>query len=469
MNFKTKSLGFFLFAGWIGCSSITSNNSNNNSNNTPSSSPVIASRPSKIQIGIDFPSFYGSGSALDQDAAKGAQITTNPLTQPSTVLPDLESLGLHYLRQITGAEPLWSNIENNNWNISLADPVIQASNLEPIIIFFAYQYASGTPPGETDPAKFQKTLGDEGKSYLLEVLTRYNSSSTKYIRYAELGNEMDHWQALENGGDADGLPACVPESYSPQEQGIFLKQASDYIKSINPNITILLPGMSAVASYALETWLPGVIQGGGSGFFDIMNYHCYDRWQSCEQNIINLKTKMAELGINKPIWLTETGSTSDPTNNSRTQNNSDVSQASDIFRRALPAYAHGVQAVSFFSYYDNPEDDPNNSTFFGFGIRTITGEAKPSYYSLKLLVSELIPFSTVTDLSTDSSSDTRTYKINTDAGHTKYVMWGSGSTTVPAGMSQMTSVFPNNSGEFTWQNVTPGQTLTLSEVPYLLK
>lgn len=59
------------------------------------------------------------------------------------------------------------------------------------------------------------------------------------------------------------------------------------------------------------------------------------------------------------------------------------------------------------------------------------------------------------------------YRITTEAGETKYVLWGKGTYPTPAGMTQMVSVVPEAGGHFTWQ-VPPAQ-IELANDPVLLK
>jgi hypothetical protein len=61
------------------------------------------------------------------------------------------------------------------------------------------------------------------------------------------------------------------------------------------------------------------------------------------------------------------------------------------------------------------------------------------------------------------------YKITAQAGAVKYVVWGNGNYTVPAGVTQMASVIPKADGSFLWQAVPVGRAIPLSPDPVLLK
>ncbi len=427
---------------------------------TPTATSVSLNRPENPQIGLNFIRFDWDESSY---------------YQPSWIFNDFADLGVQTYRQFIKADLLWNVVEpqDNQWDWSTADAVIPNADFEPIVTLFALQYASATPPWATDPAEFQKTLGPEAQDYLQHIIDRYGP----YVKYWEIGNEMDHWRAADPTPAATtqskrsprGLPPSYPlDGFSPQEQGAFFAQVADFIRARDPDAVIVMPGMGGLSDYTLNTWLAGVIEGGGTGWFDVINYHFYGPWYSFPNQRGQLATFIAGHGLTgKAVWNTETGSTASPTLTARTDYpNSPQSQAADVFRRLVQDYGYGDSLALWHTYIGSP-DAPDNDWRL-YGIRTDTAVAQPSYYSFKLLVGELIPFSNVDKLAS-SPGDENIYRFTTAGAATKYVVWGTGTFTVPAGMGQMTSVVPNADGSFTWQAVAPGQVLTLSDVPVLLK
>ncbi|RME82435.1 MAG: hypothetical protein D6775_10935 [Caldilineae bacterium] len=430
---------------------------------TPTATPLPLNRPQNPQIGLNFIHFYW------EDPPNADYF------QPEWIFNDFAELGVQAYRQFIKADMLWDVVEpqDDQWNWSAADAVIPNADFEPIVTLFALQYASATPPWATTPAEFQKTLGPEAQDYLQHVIDRYGD----YVKYWEIGNEMDHWRAADPTPAAstqhrrshNGLPPSYPvDGFSPQEQGVFLAQVADFIRARDPDAVIIMPGMGGLSDYGLNTWLAGVIDGGGSDWFDVINYHFYGPWYSYPYWRGRLAAFIADHGLSgKTVWNTETGSTASPTLTQRTDYpNSTTSQAADVFRRIVQAYGYGDSLVLWHTYIGSP-DTPNNAWRL-YGIRTDTADAQPSYYSFGLLVDELIPFSNVAKLAS-SPGGKNVYRFTTEDGATKVVVWGSGTFTVPPGISQMTSVVPNPDGSFSWQTVTPGQTLTLSDVPVLLQ
>jgi len=418
---------------------------------SPKETPVTSSPVP--QLGLNFIRFYfGSQSCF----------------QPEQIFQDFSVLGIKIFRQLVKADVAWGNVEpkDNQWDFSISDQIILHANIEPVLTLFSNQYASPTPPWETDPHKFQKTLGEEAKDYLTHVVERYKDT----VKYWEIGNEMEHWRAADpNNPREDLLPSCYPlDGFSPQEQGLFLAQAAALIKTLDPDAVILLPGLGGLDEYAINTWFKGVLEGGGSDWFDIVNYHYYGDWKPYFIRRKNLEQFLEQNHLaEKPVWNTETGSTSSATLTLRTNYpNSEETQAADVFRRIVQAWAAGDQLVNWHTYIGS-KDTPNND-WRCYGIRAADGAIKPAYYSFKLLSRELTPFEKVEAIQ-QNPEGVNNYQFTCRGNAVKYVAWGTGDFRVPAEVKEVTSVLAAEDGRFSWKTVSQGETLHLSEIPILLK
>ncbi|MCD4685842.1 MAG: hypothetical protein K8S97_07890, partial [Anaerolineae bacterium] len=296
-------------------------------------------------------------------------------------------------------------------------------------------------------------------------------------RYWEIGNEMNHWRAADpdaepiEGPAAQREPLMPPDGFSPQEQGVFLAQVAAYIREHDPDAVIVMPGMGGLDDYTLHTWFAGVIEGGGTDWFDVVNYHFYSSWERFMPLRQRFTAFLDQHGLaDRPVWLTETGCSAAPMLDIRTNYpNSLETQAADIFRRIIPAYGHGDALVMWHTYIGSPVN-PNNMWRL-YGIRQDTtqgGVAQPSYYALQLLIAELIPFAQVEAILTERDG-AQVYRVVTAAGATKYVAWGAGTFTVPEGMTQAVPVVPDVGGTYSWEAVATGDVLTLTAVPVLVK
>jgi hypothetical protein len=83
-------------------------------------------------------------------------------------------------------------------------------------------------------------------------------------------------------------------------------------------------------------------------------------------------------------------------------------------------------------------------------------------------VQELIPFAQIETLSCDARA-LNAYRVTTQAGEIRYVVWGTGAYQIPAGVTRMTTVIPDANGGYTWQAVRSGETISLASEPVLLK
>jgi hypothetical protein len=284
---------------------------------------------------------------------------------------------------------------------------------------------------------------------------------------------MAFWRAADpnspesnaGGHGMEALPAAHPlDGYSPQEQGVFLKQAAALIRQYDPDAVIVMPGLPGVSGYAVDTWLPGVLETAGADWFDIFNYHDYSGWEYFTLHRPRLTEALVKLGIGgKPVWNTETGSSSYAGLTIRTDYpNSAETQAADVFRRIVQAWGHGDSHVVWHTYIANSD---TGGSWAAYGLKTQNNSPQPSYYAFKLLTSELVPYAQVELLSSDARG-LNAYKITTQAGAVKYVVWGKGSYSVPNGVTQMTSVIPTADGSFNWQ---AAQSVQLTENPILFK
>ncbi len=460
----------------------------------------VAPRPAP-QIGLNFIRFYMHG------IPRGGLDTSTSYVQPDWIFHDFADLGVQAFRQFPKADLLWDviNPRPGQWNWEAADAVLKAATAEPVVSLFRLQYASPTPPWAAGPDQFQRTLGPEAEEYLTAVVQRY----APYVKYWELGNEMDHWRITDpsdrgpagaragagaptkppraglaplppRGGQSarggrnnvgptgDRLPDAFPATYfTPREQGRFLAQAAALIRTNDPDAVIVLPGVSAPDEYCAETWIRGVVEGGGKDWFDIVNYHYYSTWERYSLMREQFAASLKRMGLaDKPVWLTETGVTSSTTLTIRTNYpNSFVAQAADIFRRIVQAFGHGDAFVAWHTYIGSSETDGN---WRAYGIRTDTGEAKPACAAFKLLANELTPFSKAEKISADARG-LNAYKFVLKDGAAKYVVWGNGRYKIPAGVTRMVSVVPEADGGYVWQPAKPGISLDLSVVPVVLK
>ncbi|MCX5970279.1 MAG: hypothetical protein NTV14_02015 [Coprothermobacterota bacterium] len=416
---------------------------------------AILQRPTNLQIGLNFIRFFWEEPSF---------------YQPEEIFRDFQALGVQAFRQFIKADLLWDVVEPNDgqWSFQRADAVLANPGFEPIVTLFSLQYASPTPPWAKKTDSFQKTLGPEATDYLETVVRRYGS----LVRYWEVGNEMDHWRAADPSSsvkpEMERMPECLPsDGFSPQEQGIFLAQVAQLIRRLDPDAVIVMPGISGLDSYCLETWFAGLVAGGGTDWFDVVNYHYYGSWERYTLLRPQLDKARERFGITQaPVWMTETGVTSDPTLSVRTNYpNSPQAQAADVFRRIVQAWGAGDSFVAWHTYLGSGD---TTSNWRGYGIRTEWGEEKPAYAAFALLISELVPFERVEKINSDARG-LNAYRILRLDGSSRTVVWGNGIFSAPEGSRQVISVVPETEGSTRVQEIQSGTEIPLQPEPVLIK
>ena len=387
-----------------------------------------------------------------------------------TINADVQRLGADAMRQLVRADLVWRDVEprDDQWDFSRSDVVLSAPSATPIVTLFSLQYASPTPPWVQGPGAFQPVLGPAARDYVETVVKRYADK----VRYWEIGNEMDHWRISDPGDrrrpPAKRPPHSPPGGFSPEAQGRFVAATAAIIREHDPDAVILMPGMGGLSPYVIDTWLPGFLKGAGSDGFDVVGYHFYGSWNVLKQRRERLGKALSALGIaDKPVWLTETGSTSVSDLTLRTDYpNSEASQAADVFRRAAVAWGAGDQAVFWHTLQGSPERPRNR--WRGYGLKAADGRPKLAHSSYGLLGAHLSSHQSVKPVSGLSRGQYGYEIVRRDGAH-RWVFWGEG--TVPAPTKEpakaYTSVVPGQDGRYAWRGV--GDELVLSEIPVLLR
>lgn len=372
-------------------------------------------------------------------------------TQPAAIEATYNDLGTDAFRQMTSGDLIWSNVQlsDGTFDFTVEDSVLMHTDHTPIVTLLDYQYADGLTPWESlmggDPVT---TFTSEVEDYVGTTVDHYKG----YVKYWELGNEMAHWELTD--------PGVFPAA----EQGEFMKEVANTIKEHDPDAVILIPGMLNITTDNVDDWLPEFVSTAGTDWFDVVGYHDYNDWRHFSNERAALQTVLDDLGISdKPVWMTENGTSSDASNSARTNYpNSEDEQAADVFRRSIQAYAAGDELVGWHTLIGN-DDEGEEFAFFGLINEDLT--IQKAYYATQLLTSEVLPFVTVTKLSNF------TYQVVRNDQSVRYVAWSgtTGTYTVPDDMTQMTSVVPNSDGSYTWTEVAAGEEIDLTNIPVVLR
>ena len=382
---------------------------------------------------------------------------------------DVSRLGADAIRQLVRADLLWRDVEpkDDQWDFSRSDEVLKAPPATPIVTLFSMQYASATPPWDRGPGAFRPVLGAAAKDYVETVVKRY----ADHVRYWEIGNEMDHWRAADPGDrnrpPGKRPPHQPPGGFSPEAQGRFVAEVAQLIRAHDPDAVILMPGMGGLGEYVLDEWLPGFVKGAGSDAFDVVNYHAYGPWKAVADRREQLATVLKTLGIDdKPVWLTETGSSSLVSHRVGGESVSEQSQAADVVRRVLTSWGGGDQAVFWHTYVSSPNRPRNR--WRGYGLKDDQAQAKQAYRAYRLMAGHVAPHTSVKPIA-GLARGQYGYEVVREDGSMRWVFWGRGRVSAPTDepAKAYTSVIPNAEGRYAWRGVP--DSFELSEVPVLLR
>jgi hypothetical protein len=203
--------------------------------------------------------------------------------------------------------------------------------------------------------------------YVRGVVTRYR----RYINHWEVWNEPDHpyfWR-----------PAPDPVAYTTM-----LIRTAKVIREIDPDAKILIGGFNPY-----DTTFPRVVaEYGGWNSFDILAIHPYVNPYTPEDGNLAAATTgvraLAQRYGEKPIWVTEVGWASGPSDRDALGRDADEqSQASILVRSMLKLWEAGVERIFWYTFKDDP-GNPYGLVALGTG-RTDFRPLKPAFYALRTL------------------------------------------------------------------------------------
>jgi hypothetical protein len=191
----------------------------------------------------------------------------------------------------------WTTVqsrENGPWDFSMFDNTVEMAEKAGITILpiLAYDVAWATPA--------YRHL-DRWRQYVRQTVSRYHNR----LRYWEVWNEPD-------------LVQFWKETPDPANYTLLLKASYEEIKRIDPDLQVLLGGLSGIPYDYIE----GIYKAGGKDFFDIMAVHPYrypsePEAHSLKDDLNKLRELMVTYGdADKPVWITEIGW---PTHQNRTE------------------------------------------------------------------------------------------------------------------------------------------------------
>lgn len=310
--------------------------------------------------------------------AKGiaARLTELSISQLEAVLQRLSALGVAWLRM----DFPWSEIQYAgpaSYNVAAIDQVVAMASKYNIQVLGIIDYC---PPWAN---------GNQDQFYPpINPLDYATFASYLALRYGPRG--VHHWEIWNepNLGGYFWKPAADPAAYTK-----LLKLAYVAIKKADPNATVISGGLSPASdgspTLTPMSFLSGIYQNGGKGYFDAVGDHPYTYpalpnatdgsaywWTQMYNGINNLRSIMTANGDGaKEIWMTEYGA---PTNGSI--NGGQVTEAvqAQMLTTAykLRSTYNWAGPLFWYTYHDSGTDTTNPEDWFG--LLRYDGSAKPA-------------------------------------------------------------------------------------------
>lgn len=243
-------------------------------------------------------------------------------------------------------------------------------------------------------------------AFMQQLVTRY-SKPPYNVHYWEIGNEIDVDPSLVG---TDSVFGCWGDKndfyYGGRHYGDMLKVVTPVIKSADPIAQVVIGGLlmdSPNAPDHSERFFEGVLRSGAATSFDFVGYHAYGfytgvledydtksnpKWAPSGGLVVGkamfLRNVMAQYGVNKPLFLTETALLCI----SQTAGSCDFyqpfldAQADMLVRQLTRAWSLDVKAITWYTL-----DGPGwNASGLLDGVQN----PRPSYLAYQQYISQTL-------------------------------------------------------------------------------
>jgi hypothetical protein len=229
------------------------------------------------------------------------------------------------------------------------------------------------PPG-VDPLHFPPRDYGAWADYVFQTVSRYRDQ----IQHWEVWNEPDlasFWY-----GTAAQYAELLAISY-------------DAIKRANPNAKVVLGGLAlgGPPERLNRNFLTEILNDArypAAQYFDVMNFHHYGTPDEARRRMSYVRDALRQANASdKPIWITETGYSSDPSQQSDPNYRGLEGQAQWL-RDMIPYLLNELRADKVFWYrlYDYPADFNQDVGARYHGLIDNQGNPKPSYLAYRDLI-----------------------------------------------------------------------------------
>ncbi|MCX7918373.1 MAG: glycosyl hydrolase [bacterium] len=211
---------------------------------------------------------------------------------------------------------------------SRTDNIVKNANKVGVNVLFTVSYQNRPMPGTAESDRIQ------------QLVERYDGDGvddmpglTKPVLYWQIGNEP------ENRVDATEYLELLKIGYTA-------------VKNASSKCQVLIAGLD-IQMNSQPNFLATILESGGANYFDILDIHAFGNaqgdYRQIEQKVTDAQKIMKHYGVNKPIWITETGTASGsynfPMHPEQQLSQTEKAQAIDLVRRYILSFGLGVKKV----------------------------------------------------------------------------------------------------------------------------
>ncbi len=333
---------------------------------------------------------------------------------------ELEDLPPMILRQPGMADVCWDFVhpEPGVWDWEMADAFFEYDRYTPIAELYSHM---GMPYffGADFTQEHLETLAEKGGGTRREIaryyrehpldlaIPKHRTDAKEYVetvvqRYAD---RVHYW---ELGTEITAEPTLVE----------MMKHTYPWVKEHDPDCQVIMPSIAGTDERMFQRQIGALdrrLTEGMGAYFDIAGYHDYAPLDGLEDRYDLFEQTLAKHGVHKPIWVTETGTSSDP-DSMLSGKSSETKQAREVVQRLVILSAKGAEVVLWHNY----KHCSRKSAFYGANLVDHRLGPKPGYHTFKLLLEQIDDYQSAEKLPIDGMS---LYRFTFDGRAPVFVAW----------------------------------------------
>jgi hypothetical protein len=260
-------------------------------------------------------------------------------------------------------EPENTSPENFNWRrVSQAIAAATDGNYNLILtVRYAPEWASDNTDGPINTANLS-----DFADFVGAVVERLDGDGIDDLPGSPVVSYFEFYNEPDRRPDAD--PDKSGWGYDPQGYATMLKTVAPAIRSANPDAKIVFGGLAYdwfedQGGPFVRTFLDDVLAEDVDDAFDVFAFHAYppfavnwaDHGPGVYEKAQFIRNKLAEYGLDKPLFITEAGMHSNEVQNYPPPQMNEEYQARYVVQLFSQALAADVDTMIWFSFVDPPE------------------------------------------------------------------------------------------------------------------